>query len=62
MAISGICRICGCTETTPCQVVLFGTVVLCSWLDKDRDLCTNRSCIEKAYRQIPNLFLEQEAL
>lgn len=62
MAIQGICRICGCTEAVPCQIVIAigdeAIVIPCSWLDDDRDLCTNRKCIEKAFRELPKLYEE----
>lgn len=58
--ICQICRICGCTETVPCQIVVAicdeAIVVPYSWLDDDRDLCTARSCIEEAFRYIPKLY------
>lgn len=37
----GVCRICGCTETTPC---LMG-VEPCAWIDLARTLCSNPRCV-----------------
>lgn len=39
---SGICRVCGCTDDTPCEGP---GGVLCAWTDKTKTLCT--SCAEK---------------
>lgn len=38
----GVCRVCGCTELTPCR----GEDNLpCTWVDEDRTLCDNLECI-----------------
>ena len=36
----GVCRICGCTWTTPCEGG-------CSWIDETETLCTSASCLKK---------------
>ena len=37
---SGVCRICGCTESTPC--IISGES--CWWVDKTKTLCSNPKC------------------
>lgn len=39
------CRICGCTETTPC---IYGGATPCAWTDDSRTLCDNPHCLEEA--------------
>jgi hypothetical protein len=58
MPVKGVCRICGCTELKPCQMVpnpdapLAGQPkVTCAWADKTQTLCTNPRCLEKAKRK-----------
>lgn len=42
----GVCRVCGCTETTPCTVpVDDGETGPCSWVDAAATLCTNPRCL-----------------
>jgi hypothetical protein len=42
----GTCRVCGCTETTPCHVLIApGEYVGCAWLDVERTLCSNPRCV-----------------
>jgi len=41
-ALSGKCRVCGCTEFAPCQLE---TGHPCAWLDSDCTLCTNLRCV-----------------
>lgn len=36
---SGVCRICGCTETTPCITDPISRIT-CAWTDKTKTLCT----------------------
>jgi hypothetical protein len=43
----GICRVCGCTETTPCMTASGP----CAWADKSKTLCT--ACVGKAKRPKP---------
>lgn len=43
----GVCRICGCTESTPC---IGGIEGACAWVDKTKTLCTNPACLKKAQR------------
>jgi len=48
MPISGVCRICGCTETTPCYVIHNGDDAEsfpCSWVDVAETLCSNPRCV-----------------
>lgn len=62
--IGGVCKFCGCTESTPCYIPasyitdpdfrVAGNVVACSWLT--RDCCTAPACVEKAYREACNKF------
>ena len=42
----GKCRVCGCTETTPC-IYLHNDEHLtpCGWMDAERTLCTNLHCV-----------------
>jgi ParB family transcriptional regulator, chromosome partitioning protein len=35
----GVCRVCGCTESTPCAGG-------CAWADKTETLCTNPNCLK----------------
>lgn len=56
--VSGKCRICGCTQETPCifpddpypelrdafNVAAEGELT-CAWMDFDKTLCTNLRCI-----------------
>lgn len=41
--VKGVCRVCGCTETTPCIHPISGDS--CAWADKSQTLCT--TCKEK---------------
>ena len=41
LSILGRCRVCGCTEASPCNV----EGEACAWFDFDRTLCTNFRCI-----------------
>lgn len=42
----GVCRFCGCTETTPCTVPIDeGETGPCSWVDANATLCTNPNCV-----------------
>ncbi len=49
----GICRICGCTETTPCPTG-------CAWTDKTKTLCT--LCARKEDKEIPCLTCANKSL
>ena len=42
---SGICQVCGCTDTTPCDVGIEGA---CAWVDKTHTLCSNPACVKAA--------------
>lgn len=42
--VRGKCRVCGCTETTPCGIGLYA----CAWEDKAKTLCTNPKCLRAA--------------
>ena len=56
-AISGVCRVCGCTDQAPCifdtGVVIFpvnpeadlAAPPTCSWMDSGRTLCSNLRCV-----------------
>ena len=52
VVIPGRCRVCGCTETTPCHLE-HGEP--CAWFDREKTLCTNLMCIGK----VPMCDLEQ---
>ena len=39
----GICRVCGCTEFSPC--VLVSKETTCGWLDSEHTLCSNPECV-----------------
>jgi hypothetical protein len=50
--MSGVCRICGCTDLSPCvlQEILYNRDVMplvgtCSWLDPGHTICTNPGCV-----------------
>ena len=53
VVVIGRCRVCQCTDLTPCQDN--GDGVPCSWLDRAHTLCDNIECIA----QIPLAVLEQ---
>ncbi len=38
----GRCRVCGCTENTPCSL---GAGFLCWWVDADHTLCSAPACL-----------------
>jgi len=40
----GICRFCGCTETTPCDVGVEGA---CAWVDEPHTVCSNPKCLRR---------------
>ena len=50
----GVCRVCGCTDAKPCQLLPYSTspakqpVLTCSWTDQTKTLCTNPDCLEAA--------------
>lgn len=39
----GVCRYCGCTETTPC---VRGNGDPCAWLTAERDVCNGERCVK----------------
>lgn len=43
--VSGVCRVCGCTETTPCAIEIEGQQAACWWIDAARTLCSSPSCL-----------------
>ena len=51
IVIPGKCRVCGCTETTPCHL----EDGPCAWFDREKTLCTNLLCIGA----VPMSVLEQ---
>ena len=61
--MTGVCKFCGCTESTPCLIPssyitdpdfrVAGNVVPCSWLLDD--VCTAPACVEKAYAEAPSI-------
>jgi len=45
---SGVCRICGCTESTPCAIEMGDeeeTLGACWWIDARKTLCSNPKCL-----------------
>lgn len=43
---SGKCRICGCTQTTPCTVPIDEDELgSCWWMDAGKTLCSNPHCV-----------------
>jgi hypothetical protein len=48
-APSGVCRFCGCTETTPCSALRTGEC--CAWADRTQTFCTNPKCLAKDVRR-----------
>jgi len=44
----GVCRICGCTETTPC---IDKEGEACMWQDNSETLCSNPKCIAESKKQ-----------
>lgn len=42
---SGKCRVCGCTEVTPCRIAGEDYWEPCSWVDVARTLCSNTRCV-----------------
>lgn len=45
----GVCRICSCTEFTPCLV----GYLPCAWVDKTKTLCNVPSCLKAARKRGP---------
>lgn len=48
--ISGVCRVCGCTENSPCVLPLDPDddperPTTCAWMDEGRTLCSNLRCV-----------------
>lgn len=50
---SGVCRFCGCTEKRRCyvRVTLPEFLEHCRWVDVDKTLCSNPSCLDKAEQE-----------
>jgi hypothetical protein len=51
--LSGTCRICGCTDLSPCMLFADGSFgndepgipYRCGWMDAGHTLCSNSKCI-----------------
>lgn len=43
--ISGVCRICKCTENKPCLFSVDGETFPCSWMDEAQTLCSSLRCV-----------------
>lgn len=43
-ALSGVCRVCGCTMEDGCHLA---EGISCWWMDIDETLCSNPVCIAK---------------
>lgn len=46
--ISGVCRVCGCTDLAPCVIeegMLQEGAWVCGWMDAAHTLCSNLDCI-----------------
>ena len=41
----GKCRVCGCTESRPCQRQFEDGPVPCSWLNAEKTLCSSLACV-----------------
>ena|SRR2546429_87487 len=63
----GICRVCGCTELSPCILSAAdsafgedepGILSRCSWLDPARTLCSNLHCIAQVPLDQPGMKVE----
>lgn len=39
---AGVCRVCGCTDSTPC---VEENGMTCVWIDADHTLCDNLECL-----------------
>jgi len=48
--VPGVCRICGCTETTPCLGINIAGEA-CAWADRSQTLCTNPDCLRQAKKK-----------
>lgn len=44
VAVSGVCRYCGCTEDDACRL---STGEECSWLDRNRSACNAPECFAR---------------
>lgn len=71
--VAGVCRVCGCTQTTACNVFEEHSVPgrpgnvgryerACGWADETRTLCDNPSCTEAARRELNTNPAEAEQL
>jgi hypothetical protein len=46
----GVCFVCGCTDDTPCMILVAENCVKpCSWANKERTLCDNPDCLAEAF-------------
>jgi hypothetical protein len=50
--VSGVCRVCGCTDSSPCVISSEFTldnnphlIATCSWLDPAHTICSNLDCV-----------------
>jgi hypothetical protein len=41
----GRCRVCGCTDLRACTFQRGAQLFVCTWLDRDKTLCTNLECV-----------------
>ena len=57
----GKCRVCGCSELSPClrQIAYGAPLAQCHWINRERTLCSNVLCI--AVTQLDDLLAMQEA-
>lgn len=60
--VSGVCRHCGCTEFTPCQVqTRTGEIGACAWIDEAHTICCAIDCIAKTpLNQLIEIFEAQQ--
>jgi len=58
----GRCRVCGCTDETPCCVAIeeVGTAP-CWWIDARKTLCSNPECLAVVPLEQIERELQQEA-
>lgn len=55
VVISGVCRVCGCTEAAPC-IDMEGDF-RCAWVDAEHTLCDKLTCIAQVPLEVLELML-----
>ena len=62
--ISGVCRVCGCTENAPCLIyveIADQEASPCWWIDRAKTLCSNPQCLAVVPLEQIERELEEEA-